>query len=100
MRIPDAFTVHGIRYKVKVTPGIVTETDCKGTASYRTNEIRLCPIGEMGTTLDSQCQIFYHELMHILLHEQSYAKKRDDDAFVDRIASVLFEAIKSMEYND
>jgi hypothetical protein len=65
MRIPKEFKLKGKKWKVKLSPDLVTKEDCVGECDFDTRTI----------TLDSSLKgrkkksVFLHELFHVLVHE-------------------------------
>lgn len=99
-RIPRAFQLHGIEYRVVLKDDLVARSDNTGEASYRYEEITLQSLVKgAALTPKRQEQVFCHELVHHVLREM-HDKRRDDEAFVDLFASLLHQALTTAVYSD
>jgi predicted SprT family Zn-dependent metalloprotease len=98
MKLPTHFKLHGITYTVRLDDNLITNNDNLGEAGYRRSEIVLQKVLP-GVAITEQRfeQVFYHELVHLIMHEM-HDKHRDNEAFVDVFASLLHQALSTMEY--
>jgi hypothetical protein len=96
--IPISFELYGIKYNVKFVDNLISEGDRTGETSYRFDEIRIQNILKgFETKPDRQEQIFFHELTHVILYAMQN-KLRSDEVFVDVFASLLHQALTTMEF--
>jgi hypothetical protein len=100
MKLPTHFKLHGITYTVRIDDNLITNNDNLGEAGYRRSEIVLQKVlPGVSITEGRQEQVFYHELVHLILHEM-HDKNRDDEPFVGVFASLLHQAMITMEYRE
>lgn len=108
MKIPKSFQLLGQTIRVVFRPEKFTEHDGNtGFASYRLNEIQLCPSTETHPLTDKQIeQVFWHELTHFVLYHSgaAYSGKEDymhkEEGFVDLVGSLLHQAVTTFNYSE
>ena len=104
MQIPKRFKLLGQTINVVWDAcHFIERTDAAAFASYRLKEIQMNPNVSYQTE-EAKQQTFLHELVHFILYysESSYQGKTDymhqDEGFVDLTASLLHQALTTMEY--
>lgn len=109
LRIPKRFKLLGHTIEVKLDPKLQSDRNWAGAASYEDSEITLQPITESTPRSKTKYeQTFCHELIHHLLwHGGAAINHRLDgeyihqkEEFVDLLASLLHQALTTMEYDD
>jgi hypothetical protein len=99
MQIPKRFKLFGQTIEVKEDPNLWHDQNYVGLADYRNNRITLqsttegcsCPVEQIEQT-------FCHELLHHLFDKGGYADDRGNEDKVDMLASLLHQALTTMEY--
>lgn len=95
-KIPKQFDLIGRTIKVRnVERCMDCDSSVDGQAIYSNGII------ELKISRD-QCEeykefVFFHELVHHLLNAIAYDKLTKDETFTDRLAGVLYQAIKTMK---
>jgi len=98
--IPTSFELHGITYRVRLMPDLIASSDNMGEASFRLNEIWLQTVMPgVPLSVDKQGQVFCHELLHHVLRE-AQSDLKDNEAFVDLVASLLHQALVTAKYKE
>ncbi|MHC4099206.1 MAG: hypothetical protein ACYSU3_24515 [Planctomycetota bacterium] len=97
MKIPKSFELFGQTINVVFKNDLTFEDDAIGATRFRRNEIWL-QTKESGRPEVQVEQTFLHELVHWILHELNYDKLRDDEQFVDNVASLLHQAFTTAKY--
>lgn len=101
MKIPRRFKLHGHTIEVVSDNKLDSRFGNTGEARYTTHEIALQPncdtFSRPGTF---QQQVFCHELVHWILHEMYESELRGNEKFVDKFASLLHQALTTMEYGN
>ena len=105
MKIPKRFKLMGQTIEVEYQSDHFRDNGWEGTASYRRNKIILQPNSDAVPLKPEMLeQTFMHELVHFVLYHSgaAYTGKRDymhqDEGFVDLTASLLHQALTTMEY--
>ena len=102
MRIPKSFKLLGHTIIVEEDIGLTTRTDNTGEAHFRHNKIILQPLdGYKDRPISRLEQVFVHELVHFILYFSECEKTKGlthNELVVDRIASLLHQALSTMEY--
>ena len=83
--IPKSFMCMG--YKVKVVIDDTKDTSLVGTFDGNKHTITL----DKNSSKQSQEQTFWHEWVHCALGTLGYKKLDNDEDFVDRMASLLYQ---------
>lgn len=105
MIIPARFKLLGETITVRYDADLNLLHDSFGQARYRKNEIVIQPnVDGCPRTVEQLDQTFCHELVHHIL----YAGGEDEfepplhrrEFFVDRLASLLHQALTTMEYDN
>lgn len=95
IKIPEKIRIFAKTYRVEYTNSLTSTTDCSAEIAYREQVIRLQPNCEGIPRHHEMIEIsFFHELMHGCLYELNYMKLKDDEEFVNRIANVLYAALR------
>lgn len=97
MKIPKKFQVFGETFTVSFNGDLTSSTDMVGRAYLRENRIELQKPGKV-YSVEKIEQAFYHELVHVILDKIVEPKLSGTEGFVDRFASLLHQATKTMEY--
>ncbi len=97
MKIPKKFQVFGETITVTFSKDLSSGEDKIGQARLRENKLILQMPDEVYPK-DKIEQAFFHELVHIILDHIHEPKMSGNEAFVDRFASLLHQATKTMEY--
>jgi predicted SprT family Zn-dependent metalloprotease len=107
MRVPKRFRLMGQIIDVVYRPDQFRDSGWEGVASYQTNQIVLQPSSDaVPLKPEALEQTFLHEMVHFILYHSgaAYTGKRDymhqDEGFVDLTASLLHQALTTMEYDD
>ena len=100
MKIPKRFKLMGRTIKVKYEKKIRFRKDWAGSAIYREHKITIQSSSkEFPLSRDDIEQSFLHELTHWILYMGQKDKLNSDEDFVDLFASLLHQAITTMEYD-
>ena len=95
IRIPEEIRILARTYKVEFVTNLLTDKDCAGEISYREQSLRLQPSCEGVPRHREMIEVsFFHELIHGCLYELSYHDLQKDEEFVDRVANVLYAALR------
>ena len=99
MKIPKSFKLMGLKITVEFKDDLASEEGFDGLAKYITQEILLQP-SLKGRIIPNEGieQSFIHELVHHILHSME-SKLRSDESFVNLFASLLHQALATMEYD-
>lgn len=97
--IPASFTLGGRTWSVRMAEQTsATETTKLGHSVYDLAEITIYKqIAGHALPIDAKQKTFVHELLHAVLDDAYYRELSNDEAFVDRIASGLYQALTSQE---
>lgn len=105
MKIPKRFKLMGQTIDVEFQADHFRDSGWEGTASYRRNKIMLQSNSDAVPLKPEMLeQTFMHELVHFILYHSgaAYTGKKDymhqDEGFVDLTASLLHQALTTMEY--
>jgi hypothetical protein len=99
LRIPQSFMLHGQKISVIYEPPLVYKNGNRGEARFSTNQIALQNNSDGNPIPQSSIeQTFCHEMVHYILNEMGN-KLKDDERFVDLFASLLHQALVTMEYD-
>lgn len=99
MKIPKRFKLLGHTITVEYDSMLDGRNGCIGEARYTTNSIALQPNTDtFNRPVSQQEQVFLHELTHHILNEMNEHELRGNEKFVDIFASLLHQALTSMEY--
>jgi hypothetical protein len=94
--IPDYFELGGRKIVVKYVKQCSNcEDHVDGQAVYAKGLIELKETTKVNK--DYRDFVFFHELVHHIFNHTAYDKLAKDEALVDRFASALYQAIKTME---
>ena len=93
MRIPTRFTIINRDYKVVDTPPN-KEDPPFGQTFFDEAKIELNKV-KCGKDRNILEHTFLHELIHVLLNALGHEKLNDDEAFVDSLAAVLHQYMKT-----
>ena len=91
-RVPKRFELFNHTIRVKQNPSRLP-LDCSGEALYNKNEINIYTYDTDPAVLE---HVFYHELVHFLLHYAGRQDLSDDEILVDTLGGLLaqYEATK------
>lgn len=99
MKIPKKVTLHGITYTVIFDDRLRDKKDYIGEARLRDLEIRLQKNNDGFATPPQRLeQIFFHELVHVILHHMANEDLKLDEVFVEQFSLLLHQAITKAEY--
>lgn len=86
----------GQTIKVEWDTNLAQSLDAIGTTHPRENKIRLQkPNAGWDVPDDKLEHVYYHELVHWILHSMSQQALFEDEVFVDNFAGLLHQALKS-----
>ena len=96
--IPKKFSIMGKTIAVRDVVDLDHRTDATGEARYRDYEILMQKDTE-GVIMPEQKRknIFWHEVVHWILHEMAEEECRDNEKFVEVFGSLLHQVIGTME---
>ena len=95
IKIPEKIRILARTYDVVFVMNLSTDKDCCGEIAYREQTIRLQPNCEsMPRHREMIESSFFHELIHGCLFELNYQDLQKDEGFVDRLANVLYAALR------
>ena len=101
-RIPKQFKLYGRTIKVVFVSKMIHDRDAVGLAVYRENKIKLQKSTTSRPILCAQLeQAFCHEMSHFIFECVGTPKTpapNDDEDYVDAVASLLHQALTTMEY--
>jgi predicted SprT family Zn-dependent metalloprotease len=98
MRIPKRFQLFGHTIEVNWYDNLLIRTNNVGEAHYNFNEIKLDYMHERPESYKEQ--VFLHEVLHLILNLLGEEELRQNEKLVDTFASLLHQAINTMEYDD
>jgi hypothetical protein len=99
MQIPKRFKLFGQTIEVKESHSLWHGMNYVGLADYRNNSITLQVHSDAVSVPAEQIeQTFCHELFHHLFDKGGYADDRGNEDKVDMLASLLHQALTTMEY--
>jgi hypothetical protein len=84
----------GTDYQVVRQPELMRLANCMGQTRHNENEILV------DATLDGDqlWHTYYHEVVHVLLGSLGRQELDADEAFVDALAGLLYQVIKTAEF--
>jgi len=99
MRIPKSFQLHAQKINIVQDNQLEHVTGNMGEARYRVNEIALQPNNKGVEYPSSQLeQVFYHELVHWILHHMEEKDLRSNEKFVEGFSQLLHQALITAKY--
>lgn len=107
LQIPKRFKLMGYTVEVVYDGSVCHRHDAYGVSRYRENQIVLQPEQKDGFSPVNVEQTFCHELVHFISaragaavnHELKEHLHRDEE-FVDLFASLLHQALTTMEFDE
>ena len=90
-KIPATITIAGMTVKTVEDNTLKERYKALGKADYSTQSIILDMEHQ---TKQSAEQTYIHEMVHFIFH-YLYLKERDDEKFVDNVAHLLYQALKT-----
>jgi len=94
--IPKSFKLGATTISVEFIDNVTGEdSHTDGMAFYQRSKIEIKK--DPSFSRDYVEFIFFHELVHQILFTMSEDKLRDDERFVNRLATSLHQALKTME---
>lgn len=101
MKIPKRFKLFGQTVEVVFDDNLLDSYDCIGRSSTKFNQIRLQTNIKGINRLQSDIeQVFIHELLHQCLGRMEERELRDNEKFVDILASLIHQALTTAEYEE
>ena len=99
MKIPKSFKLFGQTIDVVIIDDLTQKTGGVGMAHINCNTIAIQPDATGYTRKEDQLhETFLHELTHMILHHMSEDALKENEKFVDIFASLLHQALTTMEY--
>ena len=101
MKIPKKFKLFGETITVEYVLDLIEKHERMGQAIYRENKIQLLDIDNDTYSTKPTVHIeqtFFHELIHFILTKMNLNDLSADEKFVDVFASLLHQAMTTMEY--
>lgn len=98
MKIPKRFQLFGHTIDVNWCDDLLIRTNNVGEAHYNFNEIKLDVMHDRPESYKEQ--VFLHEVLHLILNQIGEDELRENEKFIDLLASLLHQALTTMEYND
>lgn len=97
---PCRFNLLGQEITVEYSASLMDKEDAKGIALYRENKIVLQnDTPGIFRSEDQVMAIFYHEMVHWILHMMN-DEKRDDEKFVDLFSGFLHQALSTLKVSN
>lgn len=97
MKLPKTITLAGITITVEDAPGLSQSRKLLAEARY--NEQKII-IDRIAASTDIVEQTFFHELCHWILYIMNEDEKRNDERHVDVFAHLLYQALKTAQYEE
>jgi hypothetical protein len=94
-KIPKSFQLFQLTYNVIADSKEVREEECLGISSYRKQFITLLDKKDDYISDDMKEQVFFHELIHIILAANGEEDLCNNEGFVDKMASSLHQFIRT-----
>lgn len=95
IKIPKKVRILARTYDVNFVPNLTTDKNCSGEIAFREQIIRLQPSSESMPRHHEMIEAaFFHELIHGCLYELNYSDLQNDEGFVDRLANVIYAALR------
>lgn len=99
MKIPNKYKLFDNEIVTKYFDDLADTTDCNGQWYSQLNTIKLQTVNS-GLSKERQEWVFFHELVHSILFNMSETTLNKNEDFVNRFASLLKQAINTMEFED
>jgi|WetSurMetagenome_2_1015567.scaffolds.fasta_scaffold355135_1 hypothetical protein len=95
IRIPEKIVILDKTYTIKFVDNLQHKTDSYGDIWYQEQEIRLqSEGGDVNRHRQATESCFFHEFVHGILHSISEAGLRENEDFVTRFSSVLYQSLR------
>lgn len=94
-KTPKTFEAAGQVFTVRMDEAVKDYADCCGQTHI---DKALVIIDPNLATNDIQAITYYHELMHVILVTIGRMDLNQDEAFIDNVASLLWQAQKTSTY--
>ena len=98
MKIPKEFNLFGHVIKVEYDKDLANKHQTVGFAVYRENKIQLQAESKHITQKTDVEQAFLHEAVHLILNQMGENELRDNEKFVDVLASLLHQMLVTAKY--
>lgn len=98
IRIPKSFDLYAQTINITWHDDLILRNDARGEAHQRYNQIKMDTM--VGRPESMKEQTFYHEKVHLILHQMGEEELANNEKFVDTFASLLHQADASAEYDD
>ena len=96
MKIPTEFRIIDTRYEVVYSPDLAEISGCLGQARYHEQRVYLQTPTKYYHKSEIE-QVFWHEVLHCIFKKLGYEELRDDEKFVDTVASCLNQILSTMK---
>lgn len=100
--IPKSFEIMGETYVIKREPDLIERLGTKDMVGCIEYDQGVIKIQEKTSTLnrseDSINCTYLHEVVHCVLHTMRYNKMNADEDFVDLFAGLLYQILKTSEF--
>lgn len=97
--IPRRFMLGGVMIDVEFDDSMCEGREALGLAEYHLNKILLKKANAgQDRPVDDIEQVFFHELLHFVFKFSGENKLSEDEVKIDRIARMLHQSFKTMEY--
>ena len=99
MKIPKRFKLYGYTFDVEYKDDLMDEENFEGMAKLRGNKIYIQSVNSSFSRPKEHLErTFLHELVHVILFQMYENDMGRDEKFVETFASLLHQAIITMEY--
>jgi hypothetical protein len=100
-RIPTTVKLFGSTVSTEFDEELVTRTGNEGEADFLNKKIRMQPpIEGYKIDIESEGEIYCHELVHWILYAAGFEKDTHNEKKVEIIGKLLHQALNTMEYNE
>jgi hypothetical protein len=101
IRIPKRFSLLGQTIDVELVDHLSGLNGTLGEARTFQNNIMLQKnVDGMPLPESQRVKIFWHEALHIILHNMGLNEEASDEKFVDLMAGMIYNVISTMEFDD
>ena len=101
-KIPKSFSLYGQTINVVFDNQECAKENATGLADYDKNLIILADKDPGNNKLpdDAIQHVFWHEVLHHILHKSGYKKLAYDECLIQRISGLIHQALTTMKYLD